>query len=198
MHHILSRPGTEALGWNPAEFWATGHEEIGNLLRYLDDLGFDERGGSALDFGCGIGRLCTGLAPHFKYVLGVDISIEMVRKAQEVNVWPNVRYRVCDDLRGLQGDRDLIYSAITLQHMPAAMQATYVQDFVDLLAPDGVAVFQLPEGDPSTGNDFKSMYGTPREAVEAWVEDAGGKVVDVVEDAYSGGNFTDWRYAVTR
>ena len=40
---------------------------------------------SALDFGCGIGRLSQALAEHFDQVYGVDISpkmIELARAAQ--------------------------------------------------------------------------------------------------------------------
>eukprot|EP00977_Amphora_coffeiformis_P003739 scaffold742_cov165-Amphora_coffeaeformis.AAC.15 len=35
-----------------------------------------------LEFGCGTGNVCLPLAKHLKYVYGVDISANMLRKAQ--------------------------------------------------------------------------------------------------------------------
>ena len=195
MYHILSLPDMEGK-WDREEFFDTGRKEIASALSYLADFGFYH--GNALDFGCGIGRCTQALGDHFDYVLGIDISVEMVRRAQALSKRDNIRYRACSDLKGLQGDRDLIYSAITLQHMPPKFQRRYVQDFVSLLAPMGIALFQLPEGPTTGSDDFRSMWATPKDTVTEWVEEAGGKVVDVIEDAYSGGNWADWRYTVMR
>ena len=197
MFHILSLPDMEGR-WDSEEFFKTGRQEVNRAISYLNGLGLPRHRHSALDFGCGIGRLTQALSGYFDYVLGIDISVEMVRRAQKHCDFGNVRFRACTDLKGLQGDRDLIYPAITLQHMPPEYQRAYVQDFVGLLAPKGIALFQLPEGPTTGSDDFRSMWATPRDTVTEWVEHAGGKVVDVTEDAYSGGDWTDWRYAVTR
>ena len=196
MYHILSLQGKETGGWDRDEFFETGRKQVAEAMRYLTDYGV--RHGAALDFGCGIGRLTEALADYFDYVLGFDLSPEMVRQARELSNQFNARYMWGSDLQGVSGGRDLIYSAITLQHMPPELQRGYVQDFIRLLSPVGIALFQLPEGQSTDGNDFRSMYGTPQATVAQWVREAGGRVLDVTLDAYSGGDWQDWRYAVVR
>src|SRR5215467_894360 len=72
--------------WTKEEFFATGETEIARVLQYVESLGLKpERTASALDFGCGVGRLTRVLARHFHQCLGVDISPTMIRMAQEFN-----------------------------------------------------------------------------------------------------------------
>ena len=44
---------------------------------------------SALDFGCGVGRLSHALADLFLNVTGIDVSPTMVAKANELNNNPD-------------------------------------------------------------------------------------------------------------
>ena len=51
--------------------------------------------GTALDFGCGVGRLSQALTKYFEQVAGVDISHTMIAKAKEVDHGPaRIRYVV--------------------------------------------------------------------------------------------------------
>lgn len=47
-----------------------------------------------LDFGCGVGRISSWLAPRVAEVIGVDTSSAMVDEARRRNRHPNVRYHL--------------------------------------------------------------------------------------------------------
>jgi ubiquinone/menaquinone biosynthesis C-methylase UbiE len=107
------------------------------------------RHNSALDFGCGIGRLTQALAPFFKNTHGVDISSSMIEQADKHNQFKNsCFYHVnCEDNLKMFRDNefDFIYSHIALQHTSSASQISYLKEFARLLAPGGVILIQLIE-----------------------------------------------------
>jgi trans-aconitate methyltransferase len=111
----------------------------------------------------------------------------------------HVQYRDWNSLEGCPPNGiDLIYSNITLQHMPQENQYEYIREFIRILHPDGLAVFELPDGpEYRHPEDHLSMYAVARETVEQVVEDAGGKIVDV-EIPWHGSAWTQYRYAVKR
>jgi SAM-dependent methyltransferase len=145
---IISRPDRRGNRWDLEEFLRTGVDEIDELLAWLQKLGVEVRPGRALDFGCGVGRLTQALARHFTECDGVDIAPSMIERARLLNQFgENCRYHVNDrDDLALFGDGafDLIYSDIVLQHIAPEFSAKYVKEFTRVLAPGGVAVFQLP------------------------------------------------------
>src|SRR6266545_3810974 len=51
--------------WDPADFFASGRQEIADVMQYLAGLHLDGPRQRALDFGCGVGRLTRPLASHF-------------------------------------------------------------------------------------------------------------------------------------
>jgi SAM-dependent methyltransferase len=144
---ILSDPAKRGRKWRLDEFFETGRREISVLLYHLDRLAIPYGRGAALDFGCGIGRLTQALAPHFSRTDGVDISDTMIRLANRLNRHPDrVRYHVNagSDLR-IFPDRafDFIYSNIVLQHLPPELSLGYLAEFLRLLRPAGLLIFQL-------------------------------------------------------
>jgi SAM-dependent methyltransferase len=188
----------------PDEFFAHGQAEIDQAMGRLDELGLrGERREMALDFGCGVGRLTQALGLEYDLAIGADVSAEMVTRAIRLNrrglrvTYVNTGERLLDDFA--PGQFDLIYSRITLQHMPQELQRGYIGEFIQLLAPEGVAMFQLPEcPDSGHGCSWLSMYGTPRADVEAWVADAGGKVLGVENFGTEYVGHTSYRYTVGR
>ncbi|HEY7149565.1 MAG TPA: class I SAM-dependent methyltransferase [Gaiellaceae bacterium] len=134
-------------GWELAEFFDTGEAEISEMLKVADDLGEPVRRERALDFGCGVGRLSRPLAERFRECVGIDISEGMVKLARELNDdRPSCRFLVnaAPDLGQLETESfDLVYSALVLQHMPSVeMVESYVSEFLRVLRPGGLAVFQ--------------------------------------------------------
>ena len=145
---VLSDPGKENGRWREAEFFQRGEDEIAGLLSQLESIGVRVRAGTCLDFGCGVGRLTQALARRFDEAHGVDIAEPMIDQARRYNrVGDRCRYHVNTDpdLRRFAGGTfDFLYSNIVLQHMPPAAALGYVQEFVRVLRPGGIAVFQIP------------------------------------------------------
>lgn len=146
MWAVLTAEEKRGRKWKPEEFFATGREEVSRALCTIRDAGVTLKEGTALDFGCGMGRLSQALAEHFERVDGVDVSASMIRQAQEFNKRPEkVEYHlnVKTDLSLFPKNRfDFIYSAIVLQHIPPQDQLLYIAEFMDLLKIGGVAYFQ--------------------------------------------------------
>jgi SAM-dependent methyltransferase len=146
---VLNSPSRRHGKWDPAEFFVTGKQEIEALMKSAEELGLPQQRQSALDFGCGVGRMARWLAAHFETYTGVDISEPMIAQAREWN-------RDCTRCRFILNTRgdlqafdsssvDLIYSRFVLQHLPSrALVESYLRDFIRILRPGGLLVFQLP------------------------------------------------------
>ena len=144
---ILSLPGKRDGKWDVGRFFQTGVSEIGFVLYEIDAQQFDLRRTSALDFGCGVGRLTQALAPHFERVVGLDVSPSMVDLATRLNQHPGTVSYVCNqapDLRLFEdGSFDFIVSSIVLHHLQPDLACAYIREFLRVLTPGGIAVFQL-------------------------------------------------------
>src|SRR5690349_5089124 len=71
--------------WDLGEFFQTGVVEINRLMGYAQRLNYSFRLGTALDFGCGVGRLSQALSAYFENVVGIDISPPMIEQANQYN-----------------------------------------------------------------------------------------------------------------
>jgi len=145
---ILSDPSKRGRLWDLRSFMETGRREVSLLMYQLQALNIPVRHDAALDFGCGVGRLSQPLARYFERVVGVDISSEMVRLANQINQHPGrVRY-VCNAREDLfvlaTGAFTFMYSSVVLQHMEPASALGYLRELFRVVAPGGVLVFQLP------------------------------------------------------
>jgi SAM-dependent methyltransferase len=146
---VLNDPARRHGQWDPAEFFATGEREIAELMESAAELGLPKERAAALDFGCGVGRMARPLASHFQAYTGVDISEPMLAQAREWNRdCSRCRFilNTAGDLRAFDSASvDLIYSRFVLQHLPSrALVESYLRDFIRLLKPGGLLVFQLP------------------------------------------------------
>jgi SAM-dependent methyltransferase len=213
--------------WDKEEFFRSGEREIEGLLAALDGLGIELKRGRALDFGCGVGRLTQALSLHFLKADGVDIAPSMVRQAREWNRFPGVcEYHVnsAADLKQFPSAAfDLIYSSIVLQHMEPRFAEGYIREFIRLLAPCGIAVFQAPSAISGEGsNSWRRrlgrmaarlvlaarslgsappsihMHAVPRARIEALVAECGAELVAAAADGSAGPEWTSHRYFVRR
>ena len=133
--------------WDLAEFFASGDREITELMQYLSGLGVEHARHRALDFGCGVGRLTQPLSTHFTQVTGIDIAPSMITQARALDREGRCQFVLNEraDLSLFPDDEfDFIYSVIVLQHMRPVYSTAYIREFCRVLAPGGVAVFQLP------------------------------------------------------
>jgi FkbM family methyltransferase len=147
---VLSEAGKRGRRWDPAEFLETGRVEIEAQLHLLGARGWPAGRSLALDFGCGAGRLSRALARHFDKVVALDVSPSMLDTARALNRdVGNIEFRENASPRLdciADASVDLVYSNMTLQHIPAALAAGYVDEFFRVLAPGGAAVFQFVAG----------------------------------------------------
>jgi len=148
MYWILTDPAKKGNRWDPEEFFRTGVTDINAALNQVRSAGLQIRMGRALDFGCGLGRLTQALAQQFQEAHGVDISPSMIAKAQTLNRYPNRCFYHQNgepDLRIFEDNSfDFIYSIIVLQHIHPNISKRYISEFMRVLRPGGVAVFQVP------------------------------------------------------
>ena len=174
---ILSDPAKSNRGWTLADFFETGRREISLLLHELSTLGQVPASGTALDFGCGVGRLTQALARSFISVIGIDVSPTMIQLARRLNRYPDrVEYvlNARPDLSLLPSAAlDFLYSDIVLQHIPPPQSRVFVAEFLRLLRPGGLAVFQLTAERRPVDASTPRAEAMPTEAYRARVAVAG-------------------------
>lgn len=150
LYAVISFKEMQGNRWDPEAFFARGKVEIQVALEHLEQLDVQPVRGRALDFGCGVGRLSQALAEAFSEVVGIDISSTMIENAERFNRHGSrCRYRVntAGDLASIESASfDFVYSNITLQHIPPQASTRYLSEFMRVLKPGGVALFQLPDG----------------------------------------------------
>jgi SAM-dependent methyltransferase len=148
MWAVLATPEKKGNRWDPDEFFATGIADVARVMHWIDEIGIARPRGRALDFGCGVGRLTQALAAHFEEVWGVDIAPSMIDGARRLDrTGGRCRYVVnaTADLASFEdASFTFILSLIVLQHLDPDYIRGYLREFVRLLAPGGLLVFQLP------------------------------------------------------
>lgn len=146
---VLSEPDRLGRRWDLDAFMATGVEHVSAALRRCKELGgtLPDRD-LALDFGSGVGRLSQALGDHFDQVLGLDISPTMISVASRLNRHGSrVSFRLNESnrLEGVDTDSiTLVFSHITLQHVPSDLAKSYLGEFLRVVKPGGMIIAQLP------------------------------------------------------
>ena len=122
----------------------------------------------ALEIGCGPGRLLRPMSRHFEEIHGVDISDEMIRRAQSnLAAHPNAHPRQASDLSHFENDSlDFIYSYAVFQHIPSGeVVFNYLREVARTLKPGGIAHLQL-NGLPKTSQTYTTWSGFRISAAE--------------------------------
>jgi trans-aconitate methyltransferase len=88
---ILTAPEKRFGGWDSDKFLAIGTDEVAGMMERFERLRHPAQHERALDFGCGVGRIMRALARQFDEAVGVDISEDMVRRAQELKPMYRIR-----------------------------------------------------------------------------------------------------------
>lgn len=205
MFFIITDPTKANGGWTPEEFFAHGQREIDDAMEYVEGVmagaGHELDRGRALDFGCGVGRLTQALAAHFRRVDGVDISPEMIERAEGHNQHASkVHYRVNDERLPFRASSfSFIYSIIVLQHVPRALARAYVKEFFRVLKPGGVVHFELPEG-PHYPHPIAclSMWTATPDEVKEWLAEDGAELLAIRKSFASGHLHTGWEYTARK
>lgn len=221
MRAILARSEQKKdIPWDAAKFFQSGIFEIDAMLGYAESFQPLREKNFALDFGCGVGRLTQALASHFDRVYGVDISPAMIQHARNYQgSGGHSEYLVNEtgDLRLFpDGQFDLVYSSITLQHMPARFARQYIVEFLRVLSPAGVLLFQLPSRRKGNLARLRSlahdvfdpllnpitprvvMRGIPKQEVIRLLTEQGGEILDIAPDQSAGPTWESYRYLVKK
>lgn len=134
--------------WEIERFFAGGREHLKRSLEMIERYEVVFSRGAALDFGCGIGRVTQALAEEFEIAYGVDISDKMIEIATRFNRHGEKCKYIASDMPNLKMFQDcsidFIFSINALQHNHTDIIRNYLQEFVRVLPPGGVMLFQIP------------------------------------------------------
>ncbi len=139
----------EKIEENRRNFYASGIGDAKRILTALERHGRDAADHPrVVEYGCGVGRVTPHLAAVFRDVTAIDISTSHMAMAEEatreagVN---NARFRLAraPDF-GMEEPFDLWFSYIVLQHNPPPVIAMILRRALAMLAPGGIAFFQVP------------------------------------------------------
>jgi SAM-dependent methyltransferase len=143
-HFVDSR---EPLGApDPERFWREGERDLDTILGLLELT--VRQNDLVLDIGCGVGRLTRVLAGRAGHVLALDVSPEMLRRAQELNGHLNNVTWLQGDGESLAGvddaSVDAAVSHVVFQHIPnPKITLGYVAELGRVLRPGGWAAFGI-------------------------------------------------------
>lgn len=207
--------------WKEDEFFETGKKEIDNLFIFLKKNRIKIKSERALDFGCGAGRLTIALTKYFKKVEGIDISDVMINLAKRHSAHlKNIKYKVNkeDNLRIYKEDWfSFIYSNLVLQHIKKKVSMNYISEFLRILKPKGIVIFQIPSKRVRRRyrDIFKKIgfirwlyekcYRTPfpmycisKEEIVKTITKKGGKVVKIIQENKESNDFENYLYIIRK
>lgn len=126
-------------------FFESGQEDAEKILTECKDL--LRANGSAIEIGCGVGRLAIAMAKRFDNVVGVDVSPTMIEKfsknADQLDV-VNVSGFLDTQEWDKPGSADLIYSYIVFQHIEdEAVIEEYLPRISRALKAEGLSLLQF-------------------------------------------------------
>jgi SAM-dependent methyltransferase len=136
--------------WTAGDFLRSGEEDVaGFAVPAFDLLSRPPGQSTALDIGCGLGRLSRALGRYFENVIGVDISQKMIEDGRSfAGGWPaNVECRLCDGSGKIpvaSASVHFVFSYIVFQHIPTiGIIRTYFSEMSRVMTKDAVARVQV-------------------------------------------------------
>jgi SAM-dependent methyltransferase len=153
------------------EFFATAREVVAGLEWEMRRLpAARPRARRALEIGCGPGRLIRPLSRHFGEIHGVDVSDEMIRRA-EANL-AHIAHAHPHHTSGADLDPfadesfDFVYSYAVFQHIPSRdVVMQYLREAVRVLKPGGILRAQI-NGLDATARQYDTWSGVRIAAAE--------------------------------
>lgn len=137
---------------NLADFFESGQTYVDDVFaeihQFIEKDFFPRK---TLDFGCGTGRLVIPLSKKTNEIIGMDISIDMLREAEQKcgeHYIDNAKFILSDNnLSGLQNEKfDLINTYIVLQHINVSRGEKILKILLDKLNKNGIGVIHFVFG----------------------------------------------------
>ena len=127
-----------------AEFFASGTAWFDQFAAFAASAGVDLRGETALDFGCGMGRMTRALTARYGKVTGIDVSDAMIRLANQRRISAATEFTHVLAPPWPMDDRsvDLAFSTIAVQHVAPPHNARAVEELFRVSR--GLVLFDAP------------------------------------------------------
>lgn len=148
-----------------------------SYLFFRQVIALDPGPRTILDLGCGVGHGCATLAglPD-THVVGVDLSEDAIRWAQDHYAHQNVEYRVGDIATVLSDPFDYMVSRNSLEHIPEGLRLAAQANWRKRL------LFDVPYNEPPGTNQHHVLHGVREEHLmlikdaEIVYQDLGGTI----------------------
>ena len=183
-------------------FWASGDEEVAIAEAVLARHGRDDVSGmTAIEYGCGVGRLSTAFGKRFKHADCFDISephLAYARKrAKEVNAKRVSFHRAVAETGFGLPPCDFFYSSIVFQHNPPPLITELIRSALRCLRSNGVAIFQVPTYIAGYKFDLSNwlrtdheldmqMHCVPQSLVYSLIREEGCTLLEIRENGAAG------------
>ena len=136
---------------NLTAFFDSGREHMARLIEIVRELSPEFAPGTAVDFGCGVGRTTIPLAEISSMVIAVDIAAEMLRQAGkncEARHLTNVTFLTTEAFFQLPaGSVNFVHSFIVLQHVPVSEGYQIIAKLISILGNGGIGAIHVTFGD---------------------------------------------------
>lgn len=186
------------IGENIDDFFAMGEGDIARVESALNRVNASlYELNSALDFGCGVGRLSIPLAKRCKQVLGVDISSSHLREANENVQRMGIENLDLSLIKSVQSIRelkefDLVFSLIVLQHNSPPVMLEILKALCSRVGASGYLYLQTQtykfgyeydaESDLNNKSTEMAMHVLPQDVFLQTIQDAGLTILEVAEN----------------
>jgi SAM-dependent methyltransferase len=130
-----------------AAFFASGETHVEWMLQMIGPLAPGFAPLSALEYGCGIGRLALPLAWRVRSVTAVDRSPAMLAHARDLAARrgvSNITFSTPEELNASSRRFDLVVCHLVLQRLPVKHGVALIENLLARVAPGGIGVFQFP------------------------------------------------------
>ena len=158
--------------WNEDDFFLTGDAWVREHADFATANGVDLRGDLAVDFGCGIGRMTRAWASRYDRVVGLDVSVEMIERAIELNNNNRIEFRISDfPLKISDKSADLVYSTIVVQHISPPLNIEFVGEFFRIS--QSYVMFDAPSAQGASSELGTGMFLLPKAEIMEAADHAG-------------------------